>query len=523
MPLQALSMFLPLMGALLFTGFGAYEKFVLKRSMPAINASARRRAFRIVYILLIIVNLAISAVVWQNFSEKGTTLYALGSCWSCAFGKDPNAKLAAFLHVDPFGAISAVLMGISALIAAFSALADKRKEFTLSQIIFSLTTIVGLQGMFYANRLFAFVLFLACSQIGTSDLLWKLALQRPKSREVVIYLISRISTLLMILLGVTIIFYSCGTDNIFALSSALKSGWKEKAAFCLILSPLLYIFLKPSPYVTAASKRAFLAIRGQAAFFAVFKVLFSLYGPASGLEKVPFLLAFIGLAALLISLIFAMSERDPIQFAHAEELFMKGLLLVSLGLGFNGIYSARSAAQYGSGAIEALVSLWITYLPTSAALSVICCHLKSKAGNMEIWRYGGLAGHFPLSCVLFAAASLTVAGTPPFISYVSRQFLYRVSVHVSPFLTLILYASSFIMLLCCLRWLSFIYFSKRADLPKGTDTRGLLISIPAAILLTALVLTSAMPGKTMESLIYPSVDTLVNKGSGISLKGEVGF
>jgi hypothetical protein len=89
----------------------------------------------------------------------------------------------------------------------------------------------------------------------------------------------------------------------------IKLGTNEKLAYAFLVVPLLFLFIKSSSYVTDGSKRVFFAIRAQAALFVVFRVIFSLYGPLPGLEKISNLFILLGLVLISVSLILTAMKR----------------------------------------------------------------------------------------------------------------------------------------------------------------------------------------------------------------------
>ena len=96
----------------------------------------------------------------------------------------------------------------------------------------------------------------------------------------------------------------------------------------------------------------------------------------------------LGLLGLSSSLLLTPLSYDPVSFTEKMELYLKSLMLITLGLSMNGTYFAESMAKYGVSAIESMISIWMLYLPLSAALSILCVNLKSVAGEHERWKYG---------------------------------------------------------------------------------------------------------------------------------------
>jgi NADH:ubiquinone oxidoreductase subunit 5 (subunit L)/multisubunit Na+/H+ antiporter MnhA subunit len=244
----------------------------------------------------------------------------------------------------------------------------------------------------------------------------------------------------------------------------------------------------------------------------VFRIVFSLYGPLHGLEKIPNLFIMLGLILLVVSLILTANEKDPVKFAEAAELFMKGFLVISMGISISGTYAAQAAAEYGFGAIESMVALWILFLPVSATLSFVCCTLKQKTAEGELWQQQGLFRKMPISGVAFFFAVCVIAGLPPFVGFPSKQFLYRSSSYITPLLTIFLLISALLMLLISIRYISKVMFGKPSENSENIRNDDVQVIVPLIILFAFLFYSTVTPSLFINSMVSPSVYSLLNRG-----------
>lgn len=513
MPLPVLSLLLPLAAAFLPLGFYIFKRIKCWHKYEKCVCEINLRFLKIFFLAVLTANLLLTWSVWTSMGTGGTEMFVLSSGgWSQTLSPDSPMLIKAVLQVDVFGAMSAFLMGCVALIAGLAAMADKNDTISLSKVSFFLTTLAGIQGIFYSGDLFSLLIFILVSQIGASGLFHGILTTKEELKELIWYYLSRSTALLMFLAGVVLLYYNYKTTNIAVLSTLIKLGTNEKIAYAFLVVPLFFMFVKSSSYVSDGSKRVFFAIRAQAALFVVFRIVFSLYGPLQGLEKIPNLFIMLGLILLVVSLVLTASERDPVKFAEAAELFMKGFLVISMGISISGTYAAQAAAEYGFGAIESMVALWILFLPVSATLSFVCCTLKHKTADGELWQQQGLFRVIPVSGVAFFFAVCVLAGLPPFVGFPSKQFLYRSSSYITPLLTIFLLIAALIMLLMSVRYISGVMFGKLSVSSENIKNHDVQVMVPLIILFIFLVYSTVTPSLFINSMVSPSVYSLFNKG-----------
>lgn len=516
-PLPVLSLLLPFLGAFILLSLRIYEKVISRYRNTLLRINVNLRMLKIIYILLLLANVIITFIIWKNLGVEGFSVYILSdSVWAHTLTGGSSVGIMALLQVDALGAVSALLMAVIAFFAGLRALADKKNVLTTSKTACFLVTLCGIQGIFYSNGLFSILFFLCLSQIGASGLFHGLHSRKEEYKSLIWYYSSRIVPLIMFFMGATILFFNYKTDNIALLSTAIKLGTEQKFAYALLVVPLLFLFVKSAAYVTDSAKRCFFAIRAQAAFFVVFRIVFSLYGPIPGLEKIPVLFIGAGVILLFAALIFTANEKDPVRFAEFLELFMKGFLLVSIGISISGMYSAENVAEYGFGAIESMVTLWLIFLPVSACLSFVCCMLKQEVEGVELCRRSGLLMKIPLSAIALFLAICVISGLPPFVGFPAKQFLFRSANYISPSLTLLLLISSLLLLLMGLRYFASVMFGK---FPFDNSERiegEVSITLPLLFLIIFLGISTAMSGRMFDLLVSPSVYSLMNRGQLIN-------
>lgn len=511
MPLPVMALTLPLAGVAFMAAAMLYSRFLAgplgrRPGIPKIW-------YKLPFLVILLAELVLSYRVWAGVELSPSPFYFLsGGGWSTAVSGDDLEKVQAMLKVDAFGAVSAMLMSFVALVAGLRALSDKRNLITPRKAAFFLLTCAGIQGMFYASGLAALFVFMMMTQAGVTGLYSNFTVgeKRPGGRHVCYY-VSRVLLLVMFLAGAVMLKKEYGTDNITTLASLIKSTPSSLAAFLLMTVPLLYIFFKPSPHLSDASKMCFFGIRTQASLFAAFRVIFSLYGPLDGLQKIPVLLVMLGFASMIMAVVFQSGGKSPVHFMDSTMMYIKGMVIVTMGIAVSGTFGAERAALYGVSALESMIGLWLIFLPVAAALSVVAVYLKQEYEGCELWQEGGMAERAPLSLLTLFIVVAALAGLPPFIGYSSKQLLFRSANFLSPFVVVVLFLFTILMLMVGLRFLASLALNRRPRKNEFHFTGESTVAFPLILLLALFAASSAAPGYVFEKMVSPAVAALINR------------
>ena len=187
------------------------------------------------------------------------------------------------------------------------------------------------------------------------------------------------------------------------------------------------------------------------------------------------------------------------------------MILTSIGIAMDGTFSAERAALYGVSAVEAMISLWLIFLPISAALAIITVFLKQNYEGRELWQEGALMKRIPFTvCALFVVIAV-LAGLPPFIGYSGKQLLFRSANFLSPFVLAALFLFTVTMLLTGLRFLIALAIGKVSQKRDFNFSGEVTIAFPLFLLLALFLTTTVLPGELFEESVAPSVESLINR------------
>ena len=282
-------------------------------------------------------------------------------------------------------------------------------------------------------------------------------------------------------------------------------------AFVFLTVPLLYIFAKPSPYVADAARSCFFGIRVQATLFIAFRIIFTLFGPMQELGKVPYIFLMLGAALTAAAFCRLCGQKDPVSFSNAISSYMKGMIFFSIGASVYGTLSAENAAMFGVSALEAMISLWLIFLPVSAVLSIITVFLKQQVKGRELWQERGLLRVIPFTGIFLLVILAIVTGLPPFVGYSGKQLLFRSVSFISPAVLLLLVSFTMLMLFTGLRF-AVTLLTGRSSLPPDAECRSeTTIILPLFLIFMLLASATLLPGAIFDKTVSPSVECLINR------------
>lgn len=511
MPLPLMAVLLPL-AYIAFTGAAVlYCRFRAKRRGD--EAVVPKIFYKLPFLVVLIAEFVLSCRVWRSaVGLSPSPFYFLSAAgWQTAVAGEAGTARA-LLQVDAFGAVSALIMSFVSLVAGLRALSDKRNLITPRKAAFFMLTCAGIEGMFYTGGLALLFVFMLVIQAGVTGLYSNFAAaDRGPGVRRLFYYVSRALLLSMFLAGALTLRLEYGTDNITALAALIKGTTSSLAAFALMTVPLLYIFFKPSPYMPDASKICFFCIRTQAWLFAAFRVIFSIYGPLDGLQKIPALLVMLGFASMVMAVVFLSGGKSPVRFMDSMIMYLKGMIIVTMGIAASGTFGAERAALYGVSALESTLALWLCFLPVTAALSVVTVFLKQEHDGRELWQEGLMSERAPICLATLFAVVMFLIGLPPFIGFSSKQLLFRSADFLNPIVVVALFFLSVLMLVIGLRFLASLALFRKPLTHEFHFAGESTVAFPLVLLLALFTAFSAAPGYVFEKLISPAVAALINR------------
>jgi multicomponent Na+:H+ antiporter subunit D len=375
------------------------------------------RTQRAVSLLVLTAVLVVSLVLLLQADEAGATAVAVGG-WPVPLG--------IVLVVDRLSALMLVVASTVALgvlvFAVGQGSADGSEETPLS--IFHptfLVLIAGVSNAFLAGDLFnlyvGFEILLMASYV-----LLTLGGSAPRVRAGVTYVIVSLTSSLIFLAAIGLIYASTGTVNMAQLATRL--GDLPEGTQLLLQSMLLIAFCikaavfplsawLPDSYPTAPAPvtAVFAGLLTKVGVYAIIRTQTLLF-PSGALDD---LLMWAGLATMVMGILGAVAQTDIRRLLSFTLVSHIGYMVFGIALG---------TAAGLAGAIFYVAH----HIAIQTTLFLVAGLIERQGGSTAVDRLGGLATRSPLLAVLFFIPAMNLAGIPPFSGFIGKLGLLEAGV-----------------------------------------------------------------------------------------------
>ena len=206
------------------------------------------------------------------------------------------------------------------------------------------------------------------------------------------------------------------------------------------------------------------------------------------------LVATLGIATMAVGALLAVLARDIKELLAYSTASHLGLMVAAFGF----------RSRYGA---EAGVFHLLNHALFKAALFLVAGVIAHEAGTRHIDELGGLRHDLPVTAVITALATLSMAGIPPFSGFYSKEILFEAAWETAQtgggvawlYPAAAVFASVFTVLYS-LRFL-WLFFGDRPDgLGSIHRAPGALV-VPPAVLAGALLLVSVRPSAVIDLIV----------------------
>ena len=375
------------------------------------------RTQRTVSLVVLTAVVAVSVALLLQADAGGPTAVSVGG-WPVPLG--------IVLVVDRLSALMLVVASTVALGVLWFAVgqgsADGSEETPLS--IFHptfLVLIAGVSNAFLAGDLFnlyvGFEILLMASYV-----LLTLGGSAPRVRAGITYVVVSLTSSLIFLAAIGLVYASTGTVNMAQLAGRLAE--LPPGMQLLIQSMLLIAFsIKaavfplsawlPDSYPTAPAPvtAVFAGLLTKVGVYAIIRTQTLLF-PGGGLDH---LLLWAGLATMLIGILGAVAQTDIRRMLSFTLVSHIGYMVFGIALG---------TAAGLAGAIFYVAH----HIAIQTTLFLVAGLIERQGGSTSVNRLGGLAKRSPLLAVLFFVPAMNLAGIPPFSGFIGKLGLLQAGV-----------------------------------------------------------------------------------------------
>ncbi len=506
--LPALALALPLLGAF---------------ATPLVGSLAGNRARNVcVACVSGLVALIVFGLLCRVVS-MGTQIYVMGaSSWNLALPSGFSIPVRIIIEADAFNALLAFIAALSGFAGVIYGLkfVDKFTGLNYYSALYLLLT-AGTLGMILTGDLFNFFVFLEIASVASFGLIafWR---DRPEAIEASYkyMLVSQLAAML-VLMALAFIYGRYGVLNMAGFAKAVQPGMIEKMILIFILVALgmkcgafpMHMWM-PDAYAEApASVTVLLVATSQASLVVLARFCFSLYGTEMGTEAVPWALIILGCLSMFGGVTMAVVQHEVKRLMGYHSVSQVGYMLTAFGVGLLALGDAKAMNDYGLMAVEGGIYHMINYMLYKGLLFLCAGALYYAVGSRDLDKMGGLARKMPVTSALFLIAAAAIAGLPPFNGFVSKWMIYESVFAVHPFIMVVALATSVLTLA------SFVKVYQAAFLGPERPALAGVREVPCEmlagmVLLTVMILVfSLFPSWTVNTLVRPAAEALVNKAS----------
>lgn len=482
------------------------------------------RSLRDAWVVLVAgLTAALTVAVARQVFTRGIQVYTLGAPAPGDTVAPGGFPIRIVLAVDALSAFMGLITALVALVAvayAWRYLAEdegKTLALTLGMLLWA-----GMLGMAFTGDLFNLFVFFevtsiaACSLVGYRT--WAARGPEAAFKTMVMYTVGG----LFILLAIALLYGEYGALNLAHLSRLLQGTTVDRIALGLLLGGLLMKagavplhMWAPDAYGEAPAQAVILLVANtQVSLYALFRVLFTLYGGIAG-PRVGWLVVALGTLTLLVAALMAVVQMDLGRLVAFGAVSQIGYMLLGVGVGLTVI---ESQAPYGLVAIQGGVFHMLNDAVAIGLLFLAVGAVDKAAGNRNLATLGGLGHDLKWTTAFFLLGALALAGIPPLNGFASKLMIYQASFLLSPLLAALAILASILLLAVFVRAFQGAFLGPRLLAPVPVP---MTMLVAMGVLALGVLALGLFPEVVVRHLVAPAADALWT-GRDIYLQAVLG-
>jgi len=410
-----------------------------------------------------------------------------------------------------FMALIAALVGALAVLYSVSYWKERSGGALYDSLLFLL--IAGVFGLVLTGDMFNFFVFLEITSIAACGLIgfraWRKRSSEAAFKVMALYTLAG----LLVLLAVGLLYGQYGGLNMAFLAANLSGSMLDRIALALLLAGLamkagavpMHMWA-PEAYGEAPAPVAMVLVaNSQAGLYALFRILFTLYGVALSVTAIGWILIVMAVLTILVGVTMALVQSDIKRLIAFGAVSQIGYMLLAVGVGF-AVLATRPA--FGLAAIQGGIFHMINDVACIGLLFLAAGAMVRAAGTRNLNAMGGLAHDLKGLTVLFAVGAFALAGVPPFNGFASKLIIYESTFRLSPVLAIVAVLGSIILLAVFLRAFQAAFLGPRTVGEAGRVPWTMTLSM--AVLASIVIGFGLFPGFFIDKLVAPAANALWN-------------
>ena len=461
--------------------------------------------------LILMFSLAGTFLAWFKLfalvQDEGVYVYSVGGPLLKTLVAGGGFLEATLLYLDFYAVFGGVILSLLAFLIPL--LMKKRfsqpRRGALDTVFYCLSLVASLSIVATAD-LFSFYFWV---QLGLLSLCCLVALRNgsiESQKAAMKNLVGFGCVSAFMFLGIVILSVRYNQTLMPALAPMIENGIPEKAAFVLILLPLLFFMALPPFhrwfYEVHSSSESSVFVQAFLLFslglsLGLLRICFSLMGAVFAGDTLPFYLILLSVISLLCLLKEISRLKNKEKLVRAFMVFQSALFFLALSVSFFALKSPFYVAQYGLPALQGALLLLLFY-PVVASVLIFLQDISENSAPFSF---------------LFLFVAVLLIGLPPFAGYTSRLLIVYSVFVLNPLLATVVFFSLFWAIVALIR----TQYETRTSEPLawrgavwGKKSSSAFLAV--GILFIFINAVSFFPVSVLSHLITPAVQSLINKG-----------
>ena len=482
--------------------------------------------------LIIAVTAALAGLLAADFfaSSGAPIAYVLGGRgFDLTLPSGMTVPIRIMLEVDGMSAFMTLITALVTLAGAYFSFSywRERSGGSMYYSLFLLLT-AGIFGMELTGDMFNFFVFLEVTSIAACGLIgfrvWLKQSQEAGFKVMTLYTLSG----LFVLLAVALLYGQHGGLNIAFLAGqigTLGATIVDKVALGLLLTGLamkagavpMHMWAPDAYGEAPAPTSAVLVANSQASLYAVFRVLFTLFGLGATLATNGWILIVLAVLTIFVGVTMALVQNDIKRLVAYGAVSQIGYMLLGVGVGLvrrasllaggAALSTQADALDYGFVAMQGGIFHMLNDAACIGLLFLTTGAVIRASGTRDLNKMRGLAHRMRWTTIFFVIGAFALAGVPPFNGFASKFLIYEASFKLSPFLSVIAILSSIMLLAVFVKAFQGAFLGSKTGL-ADVEEAPLGMLVPMAVLALVVVAFGLFPGFFVDKIVTPAAKAL---------------
>jgi len=484
--------------------------------------NGKGRNFVVIVALLMTFILTIK-LAWHVYTD-GTFLYAFGSSDASGFALHTPAgyvvPIRILFEIDAMSALMGIITSSLALLGAIYSWNFVEKYETQDKYYTLLLLMtVGMFGMVFTGDLFNMFVFLEVLSISGAALV---AFRTEKGASIeagLKYMIISSLGAMFMLFAVCLLYGQYDLLNLAALAKRMDYTLLDEIALVALIGAFamksgaapMHMWVPDAYGEAPASISLMLVASTQASLYALFRVVFTLYGAHIDPTTIGWLFIIFGLLSIMVGVSMALMQDNLKRLIGYTAVAEIGYMMLAVGVAI-----ASMGSGYSLMALKAGIFHILNDALDIGLLFLVAGVLFYRTGARNLAQLGGLARNMKYTTFFFMIGLAAVAGLPPTNGFASKLLIYESIYLFNPVLAIIAILASIFMLAIFVKVFHSAFLGPELpSLAKVKEAPPSML-IPMAILALVMIIIGLFPNLVYSTIVCEAAKALLDQGGYIA-------